>query len=42
MTSQKININKIFPVFLTFIVTGFVDIVGVSTGYVQKDFERNQ
>ena len=39
MTSQKININKIFPVFLTFIVTGFVDIVGVSTGYVQKDFE---
>ena len=39
MTSQKINISKIFPVFLTFIVTGFVDIVGVSTGYVQKDFE---
>ena len=39
MTSQKININKIFPVFLTFIVTGFVDIVGVPTGYVQKDFE---
>lgn len=39
MTSQKINISKIFPVFLTFIVMGFVDIVGVSTGYVQKDFE---
>jgi len=39
MISQKINISKIFPVFLTFIVMGFVDIVGVSTGYIQKDFE---
>ena len=39
MTSQKISIAKILPVFLTFIVMGFVDIVGVSTGYVQKDFE---
>jgi len=33
------NSSKILPVFLTFIVMGFVDIVGVSTGYVQKDFE---
>lgn len=39
MRSQKINNSKILPVFLTFIVMGFVDIVGVSTGYVQKDFE---
>lgn len=39
MTTKKINISKILPVFLTFIVMGFVDIVGVSTGYVQKDFE---
>lgn len=39
MGSQKINTSKILPVFLTFIVMGFVDIVGVSTGYVQKDFE---
>ncbi len=39
MPSQKVNINKVLPVFLTFIVMGFVDIVGVSTGYVQKDFE---
>lgn len=39
MTSQKISMAKILPVFLTFIVMGFVDIVGVSTGYVQKDFE---
>ena len=38
MTSKKIQPSKLFPVFLTFIVMGFVDIVGVSTGYVQKDF----
>ncbi|PIF00718.1 MAG: MFS transporter [Maribacter sp.] len=38
MTSNKIQFNKLFPVFLTFIIMGFVDIVGVSTGYVQKDF----
>ncbi len=39
MSSKKIDISKILPVFLTFMVMGFVDIVGVSTGYVQKDFE---
>ena len=38
MTSKKIQPSKLFPVFLTFIVMGFVDIVGVSTGYVQKEF----
>lgn len=39
MTLKKINITKVLPVFMTFIVMGFVDIVGVSTGFVQKDFE---
>jgi len=39
MTTNKINTKKILPVFLTFIIMGFVDIVGVSTGYVQKDFQ---
>jgi len=39
MTSTKISFSKVMPVFLTFIVMGFVDIVGVSTGYVQKDFQ---
>lgn len=39
MTAKKTSLNKVFPIFLTFIVMGFVDIVGVSTGYVQKDFE---
>ena len=38
MATQKFNSVKILPVLLTFIVMGFVDIVGVSTGYVQKDF----
>ncbi len=38
MTVKKISIQKTLPIFLTFIVMGFVDIVGVSTGYVQKDF----
>lgn len=38
MTS-KIKWNKLLPVFMSFIVMGFVDIVGVSTGYIQKDFE---
>lgn len=38
MTLHKDRASKIIPVFLTFIVMGFVDIVGVSTGYVQKDF----
>ena len=39
MATNKIQLNKFFPVFLTFIIMGFVDIVGVSTGYVQKDFD---
>lgn len=30
--------NKIFPVMLSFIVMGFVDIIGVATGYVRQDF----
>ncbi|WP_242132545.1 MFS transporter [Aestuariivivens marinum] len=38
MATQKIDFKKTAPVLLTFIVMGFVDIVGVSTGYVQKDF----
>ncbi|WP_037317881.1 sugar MFS transporter [Salegentibacter sp. Hel_I_6] len=36
MLSPKIN--KILPVLLAYIVMGFVDIVGVSTGYAQRDF----
>jgi FHS family L-fucose permease-like MFS transporter len=35
----KIKWNKMLPVFMSFIVMGFVDIVGVSTGYIKKDFD---
>lgn len=30
--------NHLFPLFLAFFVMGFVDIVGVSTSYVKRDF----
>ena len=36
--TKKINFAKLIPVLATFAVMGFVDIVGVSTGYAQKDF----
>lgn len=36
MKSQSIKL--IAPVLLSYIVMGFVDIVGVSTGYAQRDF----
>ncbi len=38
MSTEKINMKQILPVFMSFIVMGFVDIVGVSAGYAQKDF----
>ena len=38
MENNKINLGKLIPVMATFAVMGFVDIVGVSTGYAQKDF----
>ncbi|MCF8302951.1 MAG: MFS transporter [Bacteroidales bacterium] len=34
-TALKISI----PVFMSFYVMGFVDLVGVATGYIQKDFQ---
>ena len=37
MSEQKVN--KILPVLMCYIVMGFVDIVGVSTGYAQRDFD---
>ena len=38
MMTSKIKWNKLLPVFMSFIVMGFVDIVGVSTGYIKNDF----
>jgi fucose permease len=37
--SRKMSWGKMLPVFMSFIVMGFVDIVGVSTGYIKKDFD---
>ncbi len=39
MTTKKAQWNKLFPVFLSFIVMGFVDIIGVATSYIKQDFE---
>lgn len=39
MTNSKINLQKILPVFMSFIVMGFIDIIGVATGYTKHDFE---
>ncbi|SHF32078.1 Fucose permease [Mariniphaga anaerophila] len=36
---QKTNWNKLLPVLLSFVVMGFVDIIGVATGYIKQDFE---
>jgi fucose permease len=41
MTNKKIGLQKLLPVFLTFVVMGFVDIIGVATGYVKQDFNLN-
>lgn len=39
MTIQSTGYRKIAPILLSYIVMGFVDIVGVSTGFAQQDFE---
>ena len=39
MTTKKARWSKLLPAFFAFIVMGFVDIIGVATGYVKLDFE---
>jgi fucose permease len=39
MMTQKAKWSKLLPVFLSFVVMGFVDIIGVATGYIKQDFE---
>ncbi len=39
MNTTKIEMRKILPVFLSFIVMGFIDIIGVATGFVKQDFQ---
>ncbi len=38
MNNSKLEMRKIIPVFLSFIVMGFIDIIGVATGYIKQDF----
>ncbi len=39
MTTKQANWSKLLPAFFAFIVMGFVDIIGVATGYIQLDFK---
>lgn len=39
MENKKGNMKFILPVLLSYLVMGFVDIVGVSVGYAQRDFD---
>jgi fucose permease len=38
VNNSKAGLVKTLPVFMSFIVMGFVDIVGVATGFIKKDF----
>jgi FHS family L-fucose permease-like MFS transporter len=38
VNNSKIEMRKILPVFLSFVVMGFIDIIGVATGYIKQDF----
>jgi MFS transporter, FHS family, L-fucose permease len=38
VNKSKTGLAKTLPVFMSFIVMGFVDIVGVATGFIKKDF----
>jgi FHS family L-fucose permease-like MFS transporter len=39
MSSSRVQVSKLFPVMLSFVIMGFVDIIGVATGYVKQDFQ---
>ena len=39
MTTKQTSWSKLLPAFFSFIVMGFVDIIGVATGYIKLDFE---
>jgi FHS family L-fucose permease-like MFS transporter len=38
VNTSKNGLQKTLPVFMSFVVMGFVDIVGVATGFIKKDF----
>jgi fucose permease len=38
MAGKSIKLNHLIPLMVAYVVMGFVDIVGVSTGFIQRDF----
>ncbi len=38
MSNSKIGLQKLIPVFLSFVVMGLADIIGVATGLCQAGF----
>ena len=41
MNNSKMNLNKLLPVMLSFVIMGFVDIIGTATNHIQEDFQLN-
>ena len=41
MSSSKVQMNKLLPVMLSFVIMGFVDIIGTATNHIQQDFQLN-
>jgi len=39
VNNSKFGLQKLLPVFMSFIVMGFIDIIGVATGYIKQDFQ---
>jgi MFS transporter, FHS family, L-fucose permease len=39
VNNSKTGLARTLPVFMSFIVMGFVDIIGVATGYIKQDFK---
>jgi len=39
--NKKNNLSQLIPVMLTFFTMGFVDLVGIATNYIKKDFGLN-
>jgi len=37
--TQKISLKQLMPVMFSFVIMGFVDIIGVATGFVKQDFQ---
>jgi len=38
MSSSKVQMSKLVPVMLSFVIMGFVDIIGTATNHIQEDF----